>query len=280
MTNPQAQDRSPAPSLVTSDDSTTILGLLTERNRAIRPLPAPRSDNTKSMAWKNGHPTLLRPWDDFSISTFKTIYATQLFKACITDVPAGPGVILLDQESSTVGKEDEHRAVYHEWNWKRVDWALNHDLIKTRFSPAFRRGHGLPVAHQSAWANTPPHDVARTSERSTPRPVTYYSEARQKVILRPDDGAGRLVDENKLELVTMDYKVARKWSSTRMLAECVDSEGRLKSNDLGKTLVRPIKQLFAYCVAHGCRYGCLLTTEEAFLVRVGPIADSTGRSQS
>ena len=32
----------------------------------------------------------------------------------------------------------------------------------------------------------------------------------------------------------------------------------------------PIRQVYTYCTEHGCRYGCILTTEEAFVFRIRP----------
>lgn len=264
---------------IISDSSTTLLAFLTEENPPVQPLPTSSKDNSKSAAWHIQYPTLLKPWDDFTLSTFKTIYTGQLYEACIKTISPKPGVIMLDEVRPTASAEDAHRAVFRKCNWNRVNWALNHPLIKPRFNPALWRGKGLPVSHQTDWGNTPPYEAVRTSERNTSRPSTSYSEVgRKKVMLYPDDGAGRTFEETEFELVTMDYKVANKWNSEEMLDKCFD-KGRLKSSRmLGTTLVRPIKQLFAYCISHGCRYGCLLTTQEAFLVRVGLVAETSGRS--
>lgn len=208
---------------------------------------------------------------------FKTIHTGQLFEACIKAISPKPEAHLLDELTPRVSAEDAYRAVFRNWNWKRVNWALNHPFIKSRFNPALWRGKGLPVVHQIDWGNTPPRGSVRTSERNVLRPSTSYSEgARKTVMFYPDDGAEHTFEE----LVTMDYKVAAKWNSEEMLNKYF-WKGRLKSTSaVGASLVRPIKQLFAYCVSHGSRYGCPLTSQEAFLVRVGPLTENIGRSRS
>lgn len=47
--------------------------------------------------------------------------------------------------------------------------------------------------------------------------------------------------------------------------------------DSRKQQAWPIRQAFTYCIDNMCRYGCILTCEEAFIFRVQPLDEEPGR---
>lgn len=280
---------SPEPNSPANPDSniignnTIILRSLTAENPHIYHGPDTTGPNTRSSAWVLTSPQLLRPWKDFTISTFKTIFQGQLLGACVEDVASSPNTVILSEDERTISNEDSCRDVYLAWNREQVNWAMGCPPIKSRFNPAFWRNGEISTTIKAEWGTTPPPQSERASRRIASKPPHDYNEGKKNVPLRPDTGAGRNLNDEASppELLPIEYKVATRWDSKRMFEKVVTEEGEWKddANMFGSTLSLPINQIFAYCVSTGCRYGCLLTTKEAFLVRVRPIDPPDGKTQ-
>lgn len=95
----------------------------------------------------------------------------------------------------------------------------------------------------------------------------------------PDAGAIAACGTDKRERFPKDYKVAKKWKSEVLHQKpLIDNRGmwcptKRKSNE-----AMPIRQAFTYCVTTGCRYGCILSTEEAFIFCIKPRTSPQGKS--
>ena len=63
-------------------------------------------------------------------------------------------------------------------------------------------------------------------------------------------------------ILTGDSKLAKKWSSNKIIDGFVTSE---KSDWL-----KPLRQIYTYCVKANARYGYIITDEEVVVVRVRP----------
>ncbi|KAI0812083.1 hypothetical protein GGR55DRAFT_703962 [Xylaria sp. FL0064] len=82
-----------------------------------------------------------------------------------------------------------------------------------------------------------------------------------------------------LERLLKDYKPALKWDSRvlRRGGEFINDEGEWAAPGKSKqNKVLPIRQIYTYCVEWGCRYGCIISTQEAFIFRIKPRSVSPG----
>ncbi|KAI1318981.1 hypothetical protein F5Y16DRAFT_414336 [Xylariaceae sp. FL0255] len=103
--------------------------------------------------------------------------------------------------------------------------------------------------------------------------------------LQPDGGAISLVEDMEgtdafEEHFPKEIKTAYNWSSQALrngeltdaeTGEWIGSKGQSNRN-------APIRQAYTYCVNYRCRYGCILTTEEAFIFRIRPRENPSGEA--
>ncbi|KAK8061304.1 hypothetical protein PG994_007670 [Apiospora phragmitis] len=105
-----------------------------------------------------------------------------------------------------------------------------------------------------------------------PQPRDNKPRARKGV---PDGGAIAACESNAdnpdlgrraKERLPKDYKPAAKWHSGLLWQkELIDQDGKWKSGTEFNNHAMPIKQAFTYCLEKGCRYGCIISTQEAFI---------------
>ncbi|KAI0503068.1 hypothetical protein F5B22DRAFT_576462 [Xylaria bambusicola] len=221
----------------------SILEFLTHRNPhvVLSPDSNPNTHNP-DFYW----PREVRKWDEFHFENLEKIYEGQLMNAA-----RAPRYALLHYPSILVKDcriEDEPMttSLITKWNDSIVSIAL--EAVKDELNPCI-------------W-------VQKASKPDR-------SDHKQKVALRPDAGAYSIHEQDhrtKKERFPKDHKCARSWTSLKIRnGEHVDKRtgewrpGRIRRND-----TMPIRQAYTYSVEFGCRYGCLLTTEEAFVFRIRP----------
>ncbi|KAI0114100.1 hypothetical protein GGR51DRAFT_505487 [Nemania sp. FL0031] len=96
---------------------------------------------------------------------------------------------------------------------------------------------------------------------------------------QPDGGAVSLEEEPKRkrlgkfeEFFPKEIKTASNWNSQKLRnGEYTDKETGKWIGTVGESNENaPIRQAYTYCVDFRCRYGCILTTREAFMFRIKP----------
>ncbi len=134
---------------------------------------------------------------------------------------------------------------------------------------------------------------ARSLPARTPPPRKCSDENRKpkkhKLRINPDSGSSfhrEFSAENTstlepgAERFPKEYKLATKWKS-KWLAErgLVDKSGIWKRGKTTHNSSLPIVQTYTYCVLNMCRYGAILTCEEAFLFRIKPLDPEPSKLQ-
>jgi hypothetical protein len=135
---------------------------------------------------------------------------------------------------------------------------------------------GIPVYDDSGTGQTSPSFQSSAAGRR---------RQRRRLSVNPDSGAtltcrihGAECPSSEIERLPKDYKMAKKWTSSQLIESLVDEDGTWKRGGSGARLAMPIRQAYTYCVFYGCRYGCILTTEEAFIFRIKPKNQDSGKS--
>jgi hypothetical protein len=131
-------------------------------------------------------------------------------------------------------------------------------------------------------------DASLNSVKDTLHPALWVPEAGEtnwtrprKINRKPDAGAVAACEKDKRERLPKDYKVAKKWKSRDLHEKpLIDSNGMWFEGTKESNAAMPIRQAFTYCVASGCRYGCILSTEEAFIFRIKPRTSPKGEPHS
>ena len=231
----------------------SILEFLTHRNPhvTLSPEPSPNTHNP-NFFW----PREVRKWDEFSFENLEKIYDGQLMSAARTPRDALPHYPSILGKDCRIEDEPTTTSLIAKWNDQIVSVAL--EAVKDELNP-------------SIW-------VQKASKPD-------QSDNAPKVILRPDAGAYSIHEQNhreKKERFPKDYKCARSWNGLKLRnGEHVDKRtGEWRPGSVRRNDTMPIRQAYTYSVEFGCRYGCLLTTDEAFIFRIRPRDECSGECQS
>ncbi|PHH91464.1 hypothetical protein CDD83_365 [Cordyceps sp. RAO-2017] len=257
----------------------SILDLLTTRNpEIVEGAPGSKSLTSHHMYhW----PKQLKKWDEFSFETLETLYEGSLIRVARERASPLPALPHLSQDADcVVGDEDATQHVFTKWNHTIVQAAL--DEVREPF-------------HSCVW--TPGRRHSRAGARFTPtRHETSASEQPGRTAcgrlsrknFKPDAGAflpcrthGSSCAAVPVERLPKDYKTAAKWNSSILFqGDILDESGRWRRKASRKNEAMPIRQAFTYCIHFRCRYGCILTTDEAFIFRIRPRAGASYTPES
>ena len=237
----------------------SILEFLTEKNPDIE---CPELLDTKTTSNPRYYaPKELRQWDEFNFDSLKTVFGGELFKEACRKTTRLPHYPHIDPEVDCYVYDEKATVnIFTKWNHVMVNASLS--LIKDNFHPCmWTAGSRKKVIRKKG------NPVLSTSKKQGRRKPGLFINR-----LKPDAGAvsfgsARSSYESpplSVEKLPKDYKVASKWDSSRVVEEVLNPE-KLKRNYL-----MPIRQVYTYCVLSQCRYGCILTTKEAFIFRIKP----------
>lgn len=255
----------------------SIIELLTERNPHLRKprqteserVGSQKSSSKKSASTQNTYhrdyhvPKEFKTWDDFNPDNLDVIYGRRLRKAYYEERNDLPDYPYLSKYDCIIRDEKTVVNVLTKWNHTIVIAALDatdHDL-----QPSF-------WIHQSGKNNWDEQEcLDRLKKKSNGRKLDRW---------RPDAGAISAQEMEAalpLERLPKDYKMASGWKSRWISELFTDESGKLIPLWDASNEARPIKQIYTYCVDLGCRYGCIMTTEEAFIFRIKPRQKPPGK---
>ena len=256
-----------------SDESTSIFGLLTARNPNVKNYESPYKSQTRG-TWHT--PKKLQRWTEFSFSALRHAYNGELLVAA---KQAGPRSFrhprAIPNEDLFVNDEFGTVHIYGLWNRAIVNEALK--AVQRDFNSSIwtlQKSKKIPAS--PARSNSPSCVGRRMPARAVKR--TDSPAAPKAKRLQPDGGAvphyAILPDKpppttlTNMERLPKDYKTHSKWKCEDLESALEPTEGVVPQSLRNSDTLLPIRQIFTYCVDLKCRYGCLLTTGEAIIIRV------------
>lgn len=244
--------------MAADDRAKTIFQLLTSDNCRVVHEPPPDKKNTKGRGWYG--PTQLKEWEEFNFSTLESIYDGKLMEEARKSRNTLPHYPTLSLTDDRVTDERTTVSVLTKWNHTIVNAAL--EAVQDPLHPSL-------WVHWKGISNW--HDFASSLDKG--------QKTREGV---PDGGAiaacesGPASVDTAKERLPKEYKPALKWHS-RSLHRLVNEDGRwIGINNIHNDAM-PLRQAFTYCVEKGCRYGCIVSTQEAFIFRIRPIKKIRGK---
>lgn len=237
--------------LMTAMDSSrrakSILEFLTAENCSVFPQEPESKSNSRHPNWHS--PKQINVWKEFNFENLEGLYDGKLMEELRNEGRKLPEYPASSPESRVDRNEPHTSLILNKWSHAILDTSLN----------AVR-----DTLHPSLWVP----DIGNTNWT---RPL--------KRNWKPDAGAIAACGKDKRERFPKDYKVAKKWKS-RVLHQkpLIDSAGLWFRGSTKSNEAMPIRQAFTYCVTTGCRYGCILSTEEAFIFRIKPRTPAKGWS--
>jgi hypothetical protein len=267
----------------------SVLELLTARNPTITTVNKSKRKNTEHPRYLK--PVELRPWEEFTYTTLETIFGEELLKEAqkrqLRD--ALPYYPHIDPAVLKLGKHHVSTVeILNKWNHTIVVAGLR--AVQDTFHPCIWTSEfgidlskdGAALAETGAGhgkANNKTRSIKGLVKGEQSRNNTQEPKPKPNRTKQPDGGAISLLEEENgrdafEELFPKEIKTAFNWNSQKL------RDGLYTDADTGKWIETagekndnaPIRQAYTYCVNYRCRYGCILTTEEAFIFRIKPRA--------
>lgn len=216
-------------------------------------------------------PRQLLVWDEFNFETLRKISNGRLIEA------AQQTTSLLSVcpyfEPCVVTEEPETQHVITAWNYPIVQaglTAIGEKIPTCKWNPSTKDKGKIGESTRS----TPTCDGHSLTTSFVRSGATGMRKGRRYY---PDSGAtvpchthGSSCPTSRIERLPKDYKSSTKWRSSDVLDALLEQDGTWQSGMAEKQAAWPIRQAYTYCVWFECRYGCILTTEEAFIFRIKP----------
>lgn len=269
--------------------ATSILELLTHPNPSVSHQIPKSKTNTRSPRYY--YPRQIKKWEELEdVNILKDVFGGLLLKeACRRGRTLDPYPRLHSQADCTIRDEDDTRDLIHKWNKSIVTTAL--DPIQDSFHPVIW-SKGDPPSGKEAFPS-PPQQEEKKRHQPLRKGSSKATHTRLQSLsrLRPDSGSiasspvsckvGDISISTCQERFPKEYKISTKWKSERIFNRgLVDDSGCFIKGKTNDNYAWPIRQAYTYCIQNMCRYGCILTAEEAFIFRIIPREDKSSKSCS
>lgn len=264
--------------------ATSILEFLTKENPEIKQEKQTETDKEQNTKGAYKTPRQLKEWTEFSFKTLKDMYKGTLMDTAEEERLSLPHYPYLSPETDkTVQCEESTKHVLTKWTHNIVQPAL--DAVDDRFNACRWHPFAGKKGTLASARVTPAYDDG-SSPVPTPSVQSSTSRApgRPPRRIKPDAGTtlrcrthGICCPSSSFERLPKEYKPASKWRSSYVTKnrQLIDDNGTLMSGAGKDNVMKPVRQAYTYCVERQCRYGCILTTEEAFIFRIKPRSTST-----
>ncbi len=259
----------------------SIFELLTAKNLEIE-YPRPASvTQTNGTSWHT--PKQLKPWSEFNYSTLGTMYNGDLMLEARQKgrrLPSYP--YIKPKVDCIVTDENTTKHVLTKWNHPIITAGL--DIVQ-KFQPCdWVASTSRASSRKSEESNSVDNGRIQKQIRASRKENTRRTSRKSSASIRPDAGGASSARETPasaahVERLPKEYKTASKWSSSTIFQNnLIDEAGTWKPGANRARCINPIRQAYTYCVTLKCRYGCILTTGEAFIFRIKPRLARPGES--
>ncbi|KAH7234704.1 uncharacterized protein BKA55DRAFT_708579 [Fusarium redolens] len=250
--------------------ATSTLELLTHPNPSLSHRIPKSKTNTRSPLYY--WPRQIKKWEELEdINILKNIFGGVLLQeACRRDRTLDP-YPRLHWQADCINKSVVTAAL---------------DPIQDLFHPVIW-SKGDPPSGKEVFPSPPKqHEKQRHQPLRKGSAKTTHTKLQSLSRLQPDSGsiassplsskAGDTTISDCQERFPKEYKISTKWKSERIFnGGILDDSGAFMRGKTSDNYAWPIRQAYTYCIQHMCRYGCILTGEEAFIFRIMPREDKS-----
>jgi hypothetical protein len=216
-------------------------------------------NNSSNLDWFV--PRMVIPWEDFNFETFEDIY-NGLLKRVLAH-PIGPRRFpQISEEDCEISCEESCTALILKSNHTVVSGAL---LISTK-----ELVKEWPF-HRLAWVLGRHASPLRINGRNLhPDWAGIHKSIAKSTVANGHSPCPKDEKPKAKNILPGDTKVSRKWTSDQVEKRCRD--GAVVNSHGNRNWLRPIMQIFTYCVIAESRYGYIITDKELVAIRVRPRA--------
>ncbi|KAI0154193.1 hypothetical protein GGR57DRAFT_119565 [Xylariaceae sp. FL1272] len=247
----------------------------------------PKASQTNGTAYNN--PTWMAPWEDFSFETMERIFDKKLIRECrdrANEFDYFDPVLLAGSQDRDFG-EPGASGIIQVWTNTVVNEALG--SVRQTLNPLQWVPPSSARSGRSDPQETEPKAIKRTGMARGTRlgasGAPLFSSRRGSIV--PDGSGVDFLKAPSLETtgssgkrrvtkLPIEIKSGKTWDSSR---EIETPRGNC-TGWIKKRGAAPIRQIYTYCVRTRCRYGCIVTTKEAFLIRIRPYQEHSAASNS
>ncbi|KAI0798293.1 hypothetical protein GGR55DRAFT_672827 [Xylaria sp. FL0064] len=241
----------------------SLLEFLTAKNPLITPVDGNGGLNGSRLDYYC--PKAVKPWAEFDYEAIETMYGGELIKEAKKKRRNLPHYPHLDAEIDLrlVKGEPTTRSLFNKWNHTIVLASLRE--VQDVFYPCLWR---------EKTGETPSEGKGAIGAKKAQKGIRKQRSKRSR---QPDGGSVSMREvllKKPQERFPKEYKSTANWSSKKL------RDGKYTNKETGEWLeevklivnnnIAPIRQAYTYCINYGCRYGCILTTSEAFIFRIKP----------
>ena len=224
----------------------TLSDYLRIKNPDVHTKGSPRGSNTPSKHQTYLTPGLIVKWEDFAYDSLQKIYGGALHRVLkreysfrdYSDIPRKPYCEIADENCLEM--------LLAMWNWRVVSESL---------SKAQECLYGRQDSHIIYMAKG---GRSRFSVAGKLRPDWAG------ILADPEDSISQEETIKPPNILPGDSKLGKKWSSSRI------KDGLVQSEYLHNDWLKPLRQIYTYCVRANARYGYIITNEEVVVIRVRP----------
>lgn len=189
-------------------------------------------------------PVLIEQWQDFHYDSLQKIYGGVLHQILRTEYSWNDHSNIPRKPHCEIVNESSLELLLGMWNWRVV----SEGLLKAQKSLYGRRNSNVIYMVKGGRAQIPAATKFFPDWAGTQKDPK--NDKTQEGTSKPPN------------ILPGDSKLAKKWSSNKIIDGFVRSE---KSDWL-----KPLRQIYTYCVKANARYGYIITDEEVVVVRVRP----------
>ena len=220
---------------------------LRSKNPDIQTKGCSRGSNTSSkrLTWLT--PGSIVKWEDFGYDSLQKIYGGALHRvlkkeySCrdYSDIPQKPYCEIADENCLEM--------LLAMWNWRVVS-------------------EGLSKAQECLYEHQDSNVIYMAKGgRSRFLVAGKFRPDWAGIRSNPEDGISQEETFKPPNILPGDSKLGKKWSSNKI------KDGPVTPEYLPNDWLKPLRQIYTYCVKANARYGYIITNEEVVVVRVRPI---------
>ncbi|KAH7302833.1 hypothetical protein B0I35DRAFT_214745 [Stachybotrys elegans] len=253
--------------------NTSIFEYLTIENPRVMPRSEGRG-NTSNQGYFT--PRKLKEWEDFNMGVFKQLYDGQLIQEAYRRRD-GFHIPHIDRVQKDLEVEGSTVHLLEHWTIFMTKTALRtveNTLHPTTWSPSPWKPKASTLQQDGGKKKKKRSDMAdyKTKRKN---PSRLKVDITSVLLCTSCEERDKQSFWRTNQRMPKEVKVYPNFSSTRTL-DRLDQDGFWDTSKRNLNDEMPVRQAYTYCVRSGCRYGCILTSHEAFVFRIRPLDGENG----
>ena len=230
----------------------TLSDYLQSKNPDVQTKNWSRGSNTSSKRLTYLTPGLIEKWEDFGYDSLQQIYDGALHRVLRSEYSCRDYSDIPEKPYCEIADENCLEMLLAMWNWRVVSEGLS-------------KAQECLYAHQKS-------NVIYMAKGGRSRFLVAGKAGKFRpdwagIQTNPEDNISREETMKPPNILPGDSKLGKKWSSNKI------KDGPVKGEYLKSDWLKPLKQIYTYCVKANARYGYIITEEEVVVIRVRPILE-------